>query len=107
MCGVIKFVIMIKDIQELPNAPLCTEIGNVLLIKYGDKTYEYKLETHFQPVNKQQFELPKGYHIKYGDGSIFHHFQEYLLLRNWRMPNGEIQDRVAFPWNNLYLSNRV
>lgn len=98
---------VITDIQELPKEPLFTEIGNILLIKYGENTYQYRLETHCQPVNKQQLSLPKGYHIKYKDGSIFHHLGEYLLLRNWRMPNGEIQDRVAFPWANLYLSSRV
>lgn len=80
-----------------------TEIGNTLYISYRGKDYIYTLENTPQKVNEQQFNLPEGFYIKYSDGSIFHHRGEYALIRNWRMKDGSMRDRVAIPWSNLYM----
>lgn len=80
-----------------------TEIGKKLLIGVEGKLVVYDLCLTPQPVNEQQYNLPEGMTLKYKDGSIFIHRGAYLLIRHWQMPNGEVRDRVAFPWENLQL----
>ena len=78
------------------------ENGNILTIIGSTKIVNYTLVKKSQQVNEQQFNLPEGSKIVYPDSSMLIHCGNYALLRNWLF-DGKVFDRVAIPWDLLYV----
>lgn len=77
--------------------------NNTLTIVTATKRVVYSIFDELIKANEQQFNLPDGQKIIYPDGSMILHSGEYALIRNWKTPKGEILDRIAIPWCNLFL----
>lgn len=78
-------------------------IHSLVIVKNDDTKAVYALYENKEKVTEQQYNLPEGRSIHYSDGSKLIHAGDYALMRNWRLPDGRLVDKVALRWENLHL----